>query len=679
MELLLTILGFLLFLILSNAINKVFPRLPIPFLQIVMGIILGYFLLEEQFEFDTELFLALIIGPLLFREAEEADIPSILKHWKIILFLIFPVIFVSTFALGNLIASQLVTLPLAACIAVGAALGPTDLVAFSSLAQRFHFSERATNILQGEGLLNDASGLVAFQAAILAWSTGAFSLSQAGGNLLLQLLGGFIVGILTALLNRWLHNILMRFHAVDVAGELLLELSLPLLTFFLAEEFHVSGIIAVVVAGILKASRFRRINPLEAEVSETIEIVWKAVTFMLNGSVFLLFGIEMVFLFEPIINSPLYNDLLVIGLCVALTLVLFALRYVMLWAYNTFFVFDKKEKEKGRDLLILTFSGVKGTVSIATILLLPQELKETHPILLFLVAGVTILSFLVGLLVLPYLAEPSQEESGNLIEIAILTDVMRQLEKELYHTRAKSTLYMVLDNYNERLVQLTIAQEGKAIQEEWTDLMLLILSVENDGLEQAYEEGRVTEQAYFAYQRYLRTMERRINRSLVSSLTYIFLVVFRLVRLLLHEIVTLGASSRQWLRGGGPRLSREDADDLALLYLENTEIIVDALTDLRGVYNDSLIQFVQDWRIRETAIIGDGGFVNRVLLREQAYHSREMLNAYYLERKAIFDYEREGLLTSDEANKLRSQVNQLESFALKEHNLSINLVRMRRE
>ena len=512
------LLVFLTLLILSNAINKVFPRLPIPFLQILFGIILGYFLIDRQFEFDTELFLALIIGPLVFREAEEADVSSILQHWKIILYLIFPGIFATTFVLGSLLAQQMPLLPFAACIAVGAALGPTDLIAFSSLAQRFRFSSKSANILQGEGLFNDASGLVTFQVAILAWSSGAFSLAHAGGNLLLQMLGGALVGIVTALLNRWVHNILMRFQAVDVAGELLLELGLPLLTFFLAEEFHVSGIIAVVVAGILKASRFRRINPLEAEVFETTEIVWKALTFMLNGSVFLLFGIEMVFLVDPILTSPVYDTVLLLGLCLALTALLFGIRYVMLRIFYTLQVFFKKEKGE-QDLLILTFAGVKGTVSIATILLLPQELKEEYPVLLFLVAGVTILSFLTGLLVLPNLAEPNREEADHLMEIAILTDVMKQLESELYQSQSKTSLYLVLDNYNDRLVNLTIAQEGKTIQEEWTDLMLLILSVENDGLEQAYEDDQISERAYFAYQRYLRAMERRINRSVVSKLT----------------------------------------------------------------------------------------------------------------------------------------------------------------
>ena len=102
------------------------------------------------------------------------------------------------------------------------------------------------------------------------------------------------------------------------------------------------------VAGILKASRFRRINPLEAEVFETTEIVWKALTFMLNGSVFLLFGIEMVFLVDPILTSPVYDTVLLFGLCLVLTALLFGIRYVLLRIFYTLQVFFKKEN---RDLI----------------------------------------------------------------------------------------------------------------------------------------------------------------------------------------------------------------------------------------------------------------------------------------------------------------------------------------
>lgn len=162
-------------------------------------------------------------------------------------------------------------------------MGPTDLVAFASLSERFTFPRRVENILKGEGLLNDASGLVAFQFALTAWITGKFSAQEASTSLILSIIGGFIVGGLTAFLNRQLQKLLYTVRASDTAGELLLELSLPLLTFFLAEELHVPGIIAVVVAGIFKASRFKRITLLEAQVDTVTDTIWQTVTFMLNG------------------------------------------------------------------------------------------------------------------------------------------------------------------------------------------------------------------------------------------------------------------------------------------------------------------------------------------------------------------------------------------------------------
>ena len=125
--------------------------------------------------------------------------------------------------------------------------------------------------------------------ALLAWTTGSFSLGKASISLVLSIIGGFAIGMLSAGFNRWLHKLLMSAQVSDIASELLLELSLPLVTFFLAEEIHVSGIIAVVVAGIFKASRFKRITLLEAQVDSVTETIWNTVNFMLNGSVFIIF------------------------------------------------------------------------------------------------------------------------------------------------------------------------------------------------------------------------------------------------------------------------------------------------------------------------------------------------------------------------------------------------------
>lgn len=668
MELLLYAVIFSMILIVSNATNKLVPSLPLPLIQILLGIGWALFVPEENFHLDTELFLALVIGPLLFREAEEADITSVLKHWRIILYLIFPVIFISTISLGWAAHSLWLNLPLAACMAVGAALGPTDLVAFASLSERFSFPKRVSNILKGEGLLNDASGLVAFRVALAALATGSFSLGEAGVSLGISIIGGFAVGILTAFVNRWLQTLLLSVRASDIASELLLELSLPLLTFFLAEELHVSGIIAVVVSGILKASRFKHITLLEARVDTVSHTVWNTVNFILNGSVFVILGMELEMIAKPILSSPIYNNLLLVLSVFLLTALLFLIRFVMVYLFYWFRTVRLKKSLRNylKDALLLTFSGVKGTVSIATILLIPTKIEKEYPILLFLVAGVTLVSFITGLLVLPKLSEDKEETNDYLMQIAILNDVVMELEADLKNSKHKGPLYAAIDNYHDRIENLILSQENKLIQKDWEQLKLLILSIESDGLEQAYEEGKIRERGYRVYQRYLRNMEQRVNRNLSSRLTYYLLVSFRLLRLLVHEILTFGSGLRNWWTREDSKLEAIDYDQIAALYLANTEIIIESLEDLKGVYRSSLISFLQESRLRETAIITSGAFVERVINRVKPNNIDEMLRGYYLERKIIFEYEAQHLITAKQARRMRQNVNELESYSLRE-------------
>ena len=668
MEILVYAIVFSLVLIVSNATNKLIPTLPLPLIQIFLGIGLGFLLPNSEYHLDTELFLALVIGPLLFREAEEADITSILKHWRIIAFLIFPVIFISTLSLGWLAHLLWLGIPLAACMAVGAALGPTDLVAFASLSERFTFPKRVSNILKGEGLLNDASGLVAFRVALAAWTTGAFSLGQASWDLVVSILGGFAVGIVTAAVNRGLQKLLLSVRATDIASELILELSLPLLTFFIAEEIHVSGIIAVVVAGILKASRIKKITLLEAKVDTVTHTVWNTVNFVLNGYVFVLLGIELEMISEPILRTPFYNNLLLIVTVLLLTGFLFLIRFLMVYGFYWYRGFRlKKSIDKYlKDALLLTFSGVKGTVSIATILLIPTHLEAEYPVLLFLVAGVTLCSFLIGLLILPKLSEDKEESNDHLMHIAILNDVVMLLEKELTVTKQKGPLYAAIDNYHGRIENMILNQEDKATQRDWEQLKLLILSIENDGLEQAYEEGKIRDRSYHVYQRYLRSMEQNINRNLSSRLTYYFLVLFRLLRLLLHELVTFGSGIRAWKNGENYKLEAIDYDQIAALYLANTEIIIESLENLKGVYRSSLVSFLQESRLRETSLITSGAFVERVINRIKPNNIDEMLRGYYLERKLIFEYEEQHLISAKYARRMRQNVNELENYSLRE-------------
>ena len=407
---------FLLALVFSNVINKIFPKLALPLVQVLIGILFGFGGISEFLHVDPEFFLGFIIAPLLFRESTEAEVKRIVKHRHLILVLIFPLVFVTALGLGGILHLFYMSIPLAACLALGAALAPTDAIAVGTLSTRFVFPQRIMNILQGEGLFNDASGIVSFQIAVLALVTGTFSLPQATLNLILSIIGGFAIGIGLSIFKNKILEILDDVDARDVSGYLMLEFVMPLAAFALAEVLHVSGIIAVVVAGIFQSNGFRPTTVFDAQVTRVKNSVWETIVFMLNSSVFIFLGIELHSLVFPFLFDRTYSVFWLVFVVLLLTFALFLLRFLILLSYYLVTVKDKGEifHSYWSELLLLTFSGTKGTVSIATILLLPQLADNTNNLLIFFCASVTGLSFLVSLLTLPYFAVEKKRTVNNL-------------------------------------------------------------------------------------------------------------------------------------------------------------------------------------------------------------------------------------------------------------------------
>lgn len=657
-------------LIVSNVINKVFPKLPLPLIQVVFGLILGVLGAGYVLRLNSELFLAFIIGPLLFREGEEADVKGIVKHGRTVTLLVFPVVFLTTLIVGIISHNFYAAIPLTACFALGASLGPTDAVAVSSLSERFDFPKRIIAVLKGEGLFNDASGIIAFQFAILALTTGEFSLGKAVGSLALSAIGGALVGFLVAWLNRTVLTLMEDVAAQDVTGYLMLEIMLPLLAFFLAEEFHVSGIIAVVVAGVMQAGGFKKITLFDAQVESVSKTVWDAVTFILNSIVFLFLGIELQQIVTPIISNAYYDNFRLLLTVLVLTATLFIMRYVILSVYYA--VIAKKRHQKFAryvdDILLLTFSGVKGTVSVATILLLPEAVAQKYSLLIFLAASVTVVSFLTGILVLPIIAPKKEEKVDNVAKIAILTTVVEQLERESEKGRNKLGYIATIDNYQARIRKLIINQESATMTAEFNDLQLLILRLENEGLENAFRNNGITIKTYRIYQRYLKELERSIVHRFVSSLAFAVAIFLRAIRLVLSNILHINI---HFNRKKIQKLVGDSKTEIRDLYFNNTSLILDALESLEGVYNADLINYLQSERLRASEQVATGGFITRIITKARPNNLDEMMRGYYLERKLIFEYEAQGLLTAREAKVMRKNVNALENYSMNDNHSNL--------
>lgn len=324
-----------------------------------------------------------------------------------------------------------------------------------------------------------------------------------------------------------------------------------------------------------------------------------------------------------------------------------------------------------------TFSGVKGSVSIATILLLPKHSvigELGYSLILFTVGAVTLMSFLTGLLVLPKLAPPLQVKDDYLIRLSILTKVLSVLEEDGKSSENQASFYAVIDNYNSRIRHLILEQESSDIKKDLAELQLMMLSIESDGLEAAYRYGNISIKEYRIYQRYLKYLERQVNRSFVSNITYSLTILMRVIRGIVHEFLTFGQGIRNRKKHFKNRkrlLAEVNRQHLTDLYLSNNDLILETLEDMEGYYNATLIDFLKNERIRDAELIKSGLFVERVIARITPDILNETLRGYYLERRTISEFERDGLISSKESQILRDNVNELESYSLRDSQSSI--------
>ncbi|MDR2714931.1 MAG: cation:proton antiporter, partial [Coriobacteriales bacterium] len=287
-----TILIMLVAILVSNLISQRFSRVSTPLIQIALGIILALIpMLHFEIELDPELFLVLFIAPLLFEDAIKADKPTLWSLKRPILLLALGLVFLTTVSVGSFVHFFIPAIPLAAAFALAAALAPTDALAVISLGETTTIKPQKRAILQGEALFNDASSIVSFQFALAVLAVGPFAAAAAtdevhfAGSIVLTFLfmfiGGVIVGVILMVLRLFLVQLMRRAGIENITFHVLFEVITPLLVFLIAEAVGVSGIIAVVVAGIAHSFVPRRQTPDTARHKIVSASVWSMVGFTL--------------------------------------------------------------------------------------------------------------------------------------------------------------------------------------------------------------------------------------------------------------------------------------------------------------------------------------------------------------------------------------------------------------
>lgn len=400
---------------LSNVIHRFIPFIPIPLIQIAAGVMLALIPGHIHLPLDPELFLVLFIAPLLFNDGKRFPRGELWKLRAPILMLALGLVFVTVLVAGYSIHAMIPSITLPAAFALAAVLSPTDAVAVSALSSRVHLPKTIHRVLEGEALMNDASGLVAFKFAIAAAVTGVFSLPRASLSFVIIAVGGLLAGAIVAGLIIRLGFFIRRLGMEDETIHTLLQIMTPFFVYLICEEIGVSGILGVVAAGVIHAiERDRAISP-HYKLQIVSASTWSVLLFILNGLVFVILGFSIPDVMKTIFLSDAYHNGLMIGYIFAITLLLIGLRFI--WIYLFTHLRDKKERVTFKDILLTSISGVRGAVTLAGAFSIPLTVLDGsafpgRDLMIFLASGVILLSLLIASIFLPILAKKPQEEKA---------------------------------------------------------------------------------------------------------------------------------------------------------------------------------------------------------------------------------------------------------------------------
>ena len=409
-----TVLILLMLVGVSRLIGRVVP-LPLPLVQIAAGALLAWPTLGLHVALDPELFLFLFLPPLLFSDGWR--MPK-REFWHLrgpILTLAVGLVLFTVVGAGYFIHWLIPGVPLPVAFALGAVLSPTDAVAVSAIA-RNRLPTPLMHILQGEALMNDASGLVTFKFALVAAVTGVFSLANASVTFVLVAVGGLAIGVALSWLVGRLRAWMIARGWDDPATHVVFMLLLPFAAYVLAERVGASGILSAVAAGMMQS--WLDLLPRQTNTRLLNRSVWSLLEFAFNGLIFLLLGLQLPDIIKAVVSheTSLWPTLLYRCLdVVAIFLVLLVLRFVWVQSIWRLSVLLRRLRGKGevtrvptaRSCWLLTVGGVRGAVTLAGVMSVPMLMgSEAFPerdLLIFIAAGVILLSLIAACIALPLL------------------------------------------------------------------------------------------------------------------------------------------------------------------------------------------------------------------------------------------------------------------------------------
>jgi Na+/H+ antiporter len=347
-------------------------KFPYPIALVVGGGALGFVPKLPSLQFDPQSLLVLILPPILYQAALLTSWRDFKANIRPIGLLAIGLVIATTLAVGATLKLLIPDIPWSAAFVLGAIVSPPDAVAATAILSRLNIPRSVVTVLEGESLVNDASGLVIYKFAVAAVLTGAFSLSEASQQFIEVTVGGIVIGVLMGRLFVFIHRYLG-----DAFIEVLTTLAVPYVAYIFAESLHFSGVLAVVAAGVVRG----RYSPeiVSAEMRIIARSVWNLLVFTLNSLIFILIGVQLSAIVARL-NDYSVAQLFFYGTFVSAVAI--AVRFA--WVYVATYLPLIFRALSGRaavlppegQVFIMGWCGMRGIVSLAAALALPRTLDD---------------------------------------------------------------------------------------------------------------------------------------------------------------------------------------------------------------------------------------------------------------------------------------------------------------
>lgn len=500
---------------------------PIPIVLVLCGVIISIVPGLPVIALSPEVVFIIFLPPLLYHAAWYTSWSDFKQTIRPITLAAVGLVFFTTIAVA--IAAHMliddISWPLA--FLLGAIVSPPDAVSATSITKGLGLHPRLIAILEGESLVNDASGLIAYKYALTAITAGNFILWQAGLNFVLMSALGIAIGLAVGYVMSYIHK---RFVCDDII-EVTLTLLTPFSSYLIAEHFEGSGVLAVVTTGLFLSARSGTIFTHESRIMTGT--IWSVLTNILNGLIFILIGLQLRQIITGISNYS-GTSLFIWGAVISIVVVVVRFLWVIPATIIPRLISKKirlKEEFDYRNMIVFGWSGMRGVVSMAAALALPLMVSETEEfplrnLIIYLVFCVILSTLVIQGLTLPWLIKKLKIERYSILAeeydirniivsetITHIEDNFSLIDDDLLHN-IKSKYEVKFNRLQKTELPANFFGNGKMLGGEifndFTKVQIDLVNVERSKLEGMHKAGSVNEEIFRKIERELDLEETRL-------------------------------------------------------------------------------------------------------------------------------------------------------------------------